>query len=100
MKKYLTKQNIKKFLINSTLTFLVGFSTFLFLHYLFIGDLPENLSSWIILTLVYSIFDSVNGVIRSTKLEDINLLTIDNYWKLKKELKGKVDRKGGRRNQS
>ena len=66
------------------------------LHYLFLGS-PENLGSWVLLTLVYAIVNNVGDVVRSSKVEGMEQLTIDNYWKLKKELKGKVDRKGGRR---
>jgi len=93
LKKYLEKQTIKKFFINLGITFVGVLGIFVLLTYAFTGETPNNLGVWTAITLTYAIVDSVNVIRNNKKFEDVDQLTRDNYWKLKNELKKKVNRR-------
>ena len=96
IKKYLTKDNIKQFLTSVTLDFVFIVTMLFLLSTAFGGGFPEPIGTWLALILAYSIGDSVRHMKTMNKVEDVSELTKGNYWKLKKELKGKVTKQRNR----
>lgn len=93
LKKYLDKVIMKKFFINLGITFVSILGVFTLLTYLFTGNLPNNMGVWAAIILTYAILDSVKSIRTDNKIEITDQLVRDNYWKLKNELKRKVNRR-------
>jgi uncharacterized membrane protein len=88
---------VKKFLTHFLITFLViSFLGFVGIYFLF-GTAPfflkETVVGILLLTLIYSFLQSTHYVMGRKKIDDIEELTRGNYWKLKKELNGKVTKR-------
>jgi flagellar biosynthesis protein FliR len=93
LKKYFDKIIMKKFFINLGITFVGVLGVFTLLTYIFTGELPNNMGVWTAITLTYAILDSVKSIRTNNKIEVTDQLVRDNYWKLKNELKRKVNRR-------
>lgn len=89
LKKYLEKRTIKKILFN--FVFILGLFTAITL--LINGELPKNYMEWVLISTLISIYYGIDSIRFTKKIESTDQLTKDNYWKLKNELKRKVNRK-------
>lgn len=92
-KKYLDKQMIKTFLKNFGFMFVGVSSVFTLLMYSFNGELPKDYMGWVVLIGILSLYYGIGEIKTNKKIEETDQLTRDNYWKLKNELKKKVNRR-------
>lgn len=93
LKKYFDKQMVKTFLKNFGFMF-IGVSVISTIILLvFNGGLPKDYLGWIVMIGVISVFYGIGEIKTEKKIEENEQLTRDNYWKLKNELKKKVNKK-------
>ena len=91
--KYFVKSFIKTFVPTTIVLGLVIF--------LIMGNNPSTYEEIRLMLKVVGIFcvaAPIVNYIEKGHVEDLNQLTVDNYWKLKKELNNKVNKKGKKKN--
>lgn len=91
MKKYFTKEVGIYFLKRFTYSFVLFTSSILIVYNFLLGH--GTIGSSVLMGLFFALYDSITDTTDNLKIETTKLLTIENYWKLKKELNNKVSKK-------